>query len=318
MRTRAFLVVALVIVLGSSVCKSQNCGQIQSQYDEAKAGLQRDVRAINSLGFQQTTAGIEEWVKAGEAVHDKAYEQLISGLIAFGLQGAQSGTKVWGSLTPPQANKYISGLKSFGIDSQPWFDSLQQIAYTSGKPAATQQTKELLELTSHLVDGVEAVPKLQQDAARMDVLAGAVSFGGGFLVESPEAGFTLAGWSFLTSLAWSLTGDAIVPARINQLANLSDQQLKALASIDQVIHRHVAEMQNAAKQIATRGCNNQTDDACSNFNYRANLKIAKLNKCMHDALTCDNRCDPNNYQNGCYVACMHASEACQAAADSCP
>jgi len=59
-------------------------------------------------------------------------------------------------------------------------------------------------------------------------------------------------------------------------------------------------------------------DSCSNSVYRANLKITKLNKCMQDALACDSRCDPNNYQNGCYVACMHASEACQAAADSCP
>jgi|ERR1035438_1399971 hypothetical protein len=259
--TQAFLVTSVLVVLGTGVCWSQNCSQVRLQYDEAKAGLQRDARALNSLGFEQTTAGIEEWVKAGEAVHDKAYEQLISGLIAFGLQGAQSGTKVWGSFTPPQANKYISGLKNFGIDSQPWFDSLQQIAYTSGKPAATRQTKELLELTSHLVDGVEAVPKPQQDAARMDVLAGAISFGGGFLVKSPEAGFTLAGWSFLTSLAWSVTGDAIVPARINQLANLSEQQLRALASVDKVIHHHVAAMQNATRQMASRGCSGQSPAA---------------------------------------------------------
>ncbi len=71
-----------------------------------------------------------------------------------------------------------------------------------------------------------------------------------------------------------------------------------------------------ANQQASKGVDGCLN--CSNFNYRTNLKIAKLNKCMQDAIACDNRCDPNHYLNGCYVACMHASEACTAAADSCP
>jgi len=258
MDTRAILVIALVVTVSTSPSQAQSCTEIRSRYNEAKAGLQRDIRAINSLGFEQTADGIEEWIKAGEDVHKQAYDQLISGLVSIGIENAKAGTTAWGSLTPSQANKYITELKSFGIDSTSWFDSLRQIAYTSGKPAVAQPINEALEQTGHLKDAVESLAIWQQDKARVDLLGGAVSFAGGFLVKSPEAGLTLAGWSFVTSLAWSGVGAAVVPASINQLANLSDQQLRALASVDRVIHHHVAAIQNATKQMANRKCNDQS------------------------------------------------------------
>jgi hypothetical protein len=246
----------LALSLGLHLCEAQSCSQLQSRAAQAKAALQRDVRAMTDLhlGFEKTADELQQWAEIGEKAQKEAHDQFMQGVAAFVLQSAQAGTKAYGSLTPPQANKYITKLKNFGIDSKPWFDSLREIANTPGKPIATRPTTEALDRLTHLMDGIEALPKPQQEDARTALTAGVVSLVGGYVAKGPVAGFTLAGWSFITSLGWSATSRATVPERINQLMNLSDEQWRALPKLEALVHQHVSAIQDSEKAMASQGC----------------------------------------------------------------
>src|SRR5579859_803203 len=182
MNLRVVAPVALSLSMATSIGIAQGCSQLKTQYDQAKAGLQRDVTAINNLGFDQTVEGLQEWEAIGKRTQEKAHDELVGGLVSVGLQSMLSGTQVWGSLTPPQANAFTSDLKRFGIDSKPWFDSLREIAYTPGKPAAVKPVKDFIDGTSHLMDAIGVLPNPDKAYARIDMLEGAISFAGGFAV----------------------------------------------------------------------------------------------------------------------------------------
>ena len=256
--------------------------------------------------MNQTASDIEDWAGQASDVQERAFNSFLQGFVQGGITGFQAGAKAYGSLTPPQANAYITQLKALGVDSSAWFDSLREVANTAGKPASSAAMQDSLEQLGKVNDAVSELPATQRNEGWNTLWEAAATFAGTFAVRSPQGNLILSGWSFISSLGWSAAGRAIVPARIDQLSLLSEDKLKGLASLKLILLQDVATIQKIHREHLFSSARDSLEKAAQDA-------WANVTKCTKNSWTCVQACSAaGSVSCGCESCDAQIAEAARA------
>jgi hypothetical protein len=239
------------------VCQQRaTCEGVQAQISQARQQIEVDQQAIRNLGIEKSSEAFVEWESLAEQVQRNKEKEFLNGLLTFSLTSTTQAIKAGKSLNPWSVNKTISLLKTRLLWNPTIDKALRTLARTPGKPGIAQEYTEALENMGKAIDVIK-LDKNTDMSAHLDLSSTLLSWG----VKDPRLAFGLAGVSFMTSLAYAGQQGFYIQPVVDQLLEMTGQQLKALARIRQLMEVHVKELNRMKDLARTLGCETKGNDA---------------------------------------------------------
>jgi len=217
-----------------AVAKESVRGEVETLCAESEAQVKSDIGAIkNNLPSFRGDAYVE-WKELAEASHKDFVNEIRSLTVDCLLEGAQSGVKYVGSLSPKKADKLISDLDRLGADNQHLKEAIKKIGLVPGRRVTGDQVALLVKAIQYDFKLWKAV----KNPDRLEGFASATSL----LVNNPAAKHLL-GWGELAlsilNLSHAAGGVQVARDNILLLNQLTEDQLQNLAMLERRLKRDV-------------------------------------------------------------------------------
>ena len=213
-----------------------------------------DEEAIRRLGLQKRAADFEEWSKLTEQARDEFVSETLRILARLAIDEASIGLKsqtstLASSLTPKKGEELILRLEQNGATNPDLADAIRTLSKAT-------TIKERTDAANKLIGATGAAVKTLSGASSPDKLKAVVE---GFCETAADIGskkLGLVGWQTRALVSGAeLTAELgfaygklhIAESTIQQLDNMTEEQLKAVQKLSQLLRKHVAELK-AAKQ----------------------------------------------------------------------
>ena len=217
-----------------------------------------EVKSLKDLNLEKRAEDLskdfEEWGKLADETKVEWEREILKTLLGLAKQavevlaiesmvwGTKAGTKVITSLNPPEANRWITWLKSVGLNDPQLFDAIRQVAYTSGKPEMRPAINYLLDLVgkyTHLVITNETKTDSTEVLASITGLAGW------------EFRFLTYELDFTALCIYDNISMRIDLAKINRLTKLNEDQLKSLKRSRDLLKDTFDKIKRAEQDLTT-------------------------------------------------------------------
>lgn len=213
-----------------------------------------DEEAIRRLGLNKRAADFEEWSKLTQQARDEFISETLRILARLALDEATIGLKsqtsnLSSALTRDKAEELIVKLERLGADNPNLADAIRALARST-------TIKERTDAANTLISATGAV--LKTGTSSPDKLKATVE---GFFEATAGIGakkLGLVGWQtralvstaeLTAELGFAFAEQKIAESAIRDLDHMTEQQLKAVQKLSEVMRKHVAELK-AAKQRA--------------------------------------------------------------------
>lgn len=237
------LVLALQGRASDCTTTQEQVAALRAQVAALQAKVQRDQEALQRLGFAQTAADVEAWLHlsdhAKEELLHAAWKSVVTVGIDKAVDTAKHGALAMGSWNPPKVNAMINRLRAGGINAPALFNRMRAIANISGKPVFAQQIVTVME-------GWKDEAEVADSESAWEAVVTVLGLG---LGESP-LGLLANSAQFLVTYAYDMTVNAIATARIKQLSTLTDEELRGLQKLSDLLVRHAKEWHRVKQRLA--------------------------------------------------------------------
>jgi len=244
--------------------QAQAFEEAQSKVRNLKEQVEQDQRAIQNLGLRRRAEDFEAWMALSEEAKEAFETETLDALMTTTLLNVQAGTKKVGSLSPPKANSYISRLRSKGVDEPYLFDAIRGLSRVQGRPQLARRVNIFLDQMSKAKDSYSMAKGISQESltdysAKLEALGTVL----GWAVEDPGLTFLVAEIRWTSASLYNNLTRRVAKDQIETMTNLTEEQLKALKRLTEVLRGHVQQLGAARMELAKLPEPRPGFDACN-------------------------------------------------------
>lgn len=229
--------------------------QLEAQIHGLRNQIRMDEQAIRNLGFDKRAADFEEWVKLADDARKEFEEQTLDSIAELLLTGSLDANKAFikniGSFNSFSTQKLIGRLNSAGIRNQRIWNLIREVGATKGKPEAAKATRELIELIEKEGDLLAIAQNASNDPESIKTKAEAVVTVLSWGLEGPLAGFLQSDVQFMFSSLYNASSRYVSISNIEKLTTLTEEELKSLKKLSDVMKKHIDQLNRAKKELAS-------------------------------------------------------------------
>jgi hypothetical protein len=207
--------------------------------------IKRDQEAIRRLGFGQMVQGIQDWQDLAKDAR-AGFESDALDMLLASAKGANTGI---GSLNPPRANAIVSQLRAAGIDSEPLYQAIRNLAVTPGKAAKARYLNNVINGISNVKNGITLNQNLGKGdiESQLEVLSAVL----GMLETNVELAYLATDLKFTTSSIYNNATRRLASGGIEKLSSLTEKDLQSLKNLSDVLRTHVSQLGEMQRRLAS-------------------------------------------------------------------
>ena len=215
-----------------------------------------DEEAIRRLGFQKRAADFEEWSKLTDAARNQFINETLRILARLALDEAALGLKshasdLSSSLTREKAKDVIKWLERNGANNPHLVEAIEALARATTIKERTDAANALISATSAAVKTYSVASSSDKLKATVEVFCETAS-----QIGSKKLGLVgwqtralVAGAELTAELSFAYAEQHIAESTIRDLDHMTEEQLKAVQKLSDVLRKHVAELKAAKRRL---------------------------------------------------------------------
>lgn len=222
-----------------------------SMVRDAWAKVRRDQKAIRNLGFEKRAAEFLEWEKMATDEQAELHKKTHLWGLDRALDTATGGADVAvAKFTNSKTEKIVKLLKRAGLDDKELFKKIRKLGSLKSRKAIAAEVKDIATLIGRQKAAIEARIAVDKSA-----WAEAACPAFGLLLEALSSKHAMA-WNFLcsegdfiTEVAYAAALKYVATDRVEQLTEMTEEQLRALKKLHELMKQHVAEVKRLVEPL---------------------------------------------------------------------
>lgn len=215
--------------------------------------ISRNQEAFRRLGFAKRADEFAEWEKLAEDSRVAFKKELVQISVDLMLDEAAALTalgagKVVSRWTMRDANRWIRTLKKTGVKNEWLFQELRKFGAAGNREARVQGMKDLIAATSQAVQSASKETEGGPALEKMETLA-KTFVDGVAIAHGPVMRALVSDLEFTSAAVFKNATQRVSRARINDLVEMTEEQLKAVQKLSELMKKDVDALSEAVKEF---------------------------------------------------------------------